>query len=433
MKSTINLNSINSSLSGLSESVKNANERSEKISDNIRDTNLAKKRSISMSAEFFAKRRDNQRRKEKEDLLEAGSVMGILKSSGKAIQRTTKGFLGRILDFVGTIILGWAILNFPKIIKMAQDLIKRMQKYFGILTTFVNDVAMMFTDFGNKIQEVATSFLPFNFESFRDKIQGFMLKIKNAFDQLVLNSIKTIKVFSDKSERELAQELGLLDLYDSLNNGEPLPDSSEDSSGDSSGEKTDEDEDLLSQDDLIKQGIEQLKILRGGELTKNDKRQTKGKTNQEIHDYLISGEKLILMRSKLNGTIQYMPLQAYLDENTLTGNKLDEFLEPVPSSYFSSEASSFSEDDMSDADIKKLIELEDKGIYGDDAMDIIEGRKKLVDFQLPKKENNITIDVPVETGNNRVNFQEMDKYTNKYNDVTIDDFRSKAYRELSGP
>ena len=66
MKSTINLNSINRSLSGLSESVKNANERSEKISDNIRDRNLAKKKSISMSAEFFAKRRDNQRRKEKE-------------------------------------------------------------------------------------------------------------------------------------------------------------------------------------------------------------------------------------------------------------------------------------------------------------------------------------------------------------------------------
>ena len=424
MKSTINLNSINRSLSGLSESVKNANERSEKISDNIRDRNLAKKKSISMSAEFFAKRRDNQRRKEKEDLLEAGSVMGILKSSGKAIQRTTKGFLGRILDFVGTIILGWAILNLPKIIKIAQDLIKRMQKYFGILTSFVNDVATMFTDFGNKIQEVATSLLPFNFESFRDKIQGFMNKIKNAFDQLVLNSIKTIKVFSDKSERELAQELGLLDLYDRLNNNEPLPDSSEDSSE----EKTDDDEDTetLSQDDLIKQGIEQLKILRGGELTKNDKRQTKGKTNQEIHDYLISGEKLILMRSKVNGTIQYMPLQAYLDENTLTGNKLDEFLEPVPSNYFSSEASSFSE--VSEEEAKTIIENENKGIYDGDVN--FEGKKDIVDFKPPEKNNTISIDVPVETGSKGLNIQEMDKYSPKYNDVTIDDFRSKAYHEL---
>ena len=41
-----------------------------------------------------------------------------------------------------------------------------------------------------------------------------MNKIRNAFDQLVLNTIKTVRVFSDKSERELAEELGLLELYD---------------------------------------------------------------------------------------------------------------------------------------------------------------------------------------------------------------------------
>ena len=429
IKSTINLNSIKRSLSGLSESVKNANERSEKISDNIRDRNLAKKKSISMSAEFFAKRRDNQRRKEKEDLLEAGSVMGILKSSGKAIQRTTKGFLGRILDFVGTIILGWAILNLPKIIKIAQDLIKRMQKYFGILTSFVNDVATMFTDFGNRIKQVSEEILQFNFIPFKDKIEGFMNKIKNAFDQLVLNSIKTIKVFSDKSERELAEELGLLNLYDKLNQGEPLPEA-DNLDKDPSNEKDDDDDtENISQDDLIKQGIEQLKIFRGGELTKNDKRKIKGKSNQEIHDYLIEGEKLILMRSKLNGTIQYMLLKDYLSENTLTGNRLDEYLEPVPRNYFSLEAPTFSE--VSEEEAKTIIENENKGIYDGDVN--FEGKKNIVDFKPPEKNNTINIDVPVETGNKSLNLQEMSKYSPKYNDITIDDFRSKAYRELSGP
>ena len=45
-----------------------------------------------MSADFFAKRRDNQRRREKEDLLEAGSVMGILKSGGKQFKEQQKDF-----------------------------------------------------------------------------------------------------------------------------------------------------------------------------------------------------------------------------------------------------------------------------------------------------------------------------------------------------
>ena len=431
MRSTLNLNNIRRSLSGLSDSVKGALKRSEQISDSIKDRNLAKKESISMSAEFFAKRRDNLRRKEKEDMLEAGSVMGILRSSGKAIQRTTKGFLGRILDFVGTIILGWAILNLPKIIKIAQDLIKRMQLYFGILSNFVNNVASLFTSFGNNIKEVGQQILQFNFLPFKDQIQGFMTKIRNAFDQLVLNTIKTVKVFSDKTERELAEELGLLNLYDKLNNNEPLPEP-EDVDKDTSKEEEDgDDTDMISQDELIKQGIEQLKIFRGGELTKTDERKIKGKSNQEIHDYLIEGEKLILMRSKVNGTIQYMLLKDYLAENTLTGNRLDEYLEPVPRNYYSLEASTFSDDGVSDENIKRLMELEDKGIYGDDAMDIIEGRKKLIDFQLPEQNNDINIDVPIEVNKSGFNFMGTEN-GNKYEEApSMDNFKSNAYQRLN--
>ena len=430
MRSTLNLNNIRRSLSGLSDSVKGALKRSEQISDSIKDRNLAKKESISMSAEFFAKRRDNLRRKEKEDMLEAGSVMGILRSSGKAIQRTTKGFLGRILDFVGTIILGWAILNLPKIIKIAQDLIKRMQLYFGILSNFVNNVASLFTSFGNNIKEVGQQILQFNFLPFKDQIEGFMTKIRNAFDQLVLNTIKTVKLFSDKTERELAEELGLLNLYDKLNNNEPLPEP-EDVGKDTSKEEDGDDTENISQDDLIKQGIEQLKIFRGGELTKTDERKIKGKSNQEIHDYLIEGEKLILMRSKVNGTIQYMLLKDYLAENTLTGNRLDEYLEPVPRNYYSLEASTFSDDGMSDETIKRLMELEDKGIYGDDALDIIEGRKKLIDFQLPAGDNTINIDVPIEVNKSGFNFMGTEN-GNKYEEAqSMDNFKSNAYQRLN--
>ena len=431
MRSTLNLNSIKRSLSGLSDSVKGAIKRSEQISDSIKDRNLAKKESISMSAEFFAKRRDNLRRKEKEDMLEAGSVMGILRSSGKAIQRTTKGFLGRILDFVGTIILGWAILNLPKIIKIAQDLIKRMQLYFGILSNFVNNVASLFTSFGNNIKEVGQQILQFNFLPFKNQIESFMTKIRNAFDQLVLNTIKTVKVFSDKTERELAEELGLLNLYDKLNNNEPLPEP-EDVGKDTSKEEEDgDDTENISQDDLIKQGIEQLKIFRGGELTKTDERKIKGKSNQEIHDYLIEGEKLILMRSKVNGTIQYMLLKDYLAENTLTGNRLDEYLEPVPRNYYSLEASTFSDDGMSDENIKRLMELEDIGIYGDDAMDVIEGRKKIIDFQLPEQNNDINIDVPIEVNKSGFNFMGTEN-GNKYEEAqSMDNFKSNAYQRLN--
>ena len=130
MRSIINLDSINKSLSGLTESIKNAQKQSDQISDNVEKRNKVKRDGLTMSSKLFARRRDNNRRREKEDLLEAGGVLGALKASGKVIRRNTKGFLGRILDFVGTIIIGWSILNFPKIIKLAQGVMSRLRKFF---------------------------------------------------------------------------------------------------------------------------------------------------------------------------------------------------------------------------------------------------------------------------------------------------------------
>ena len=92
MRSIINLDSINKSLSGLTESIKNAQKQSNQISDNVEKRNKVKRDGLTMSSKLFARRRDNMRRREKEDLLEAGGVLGALKASGKIIKRTTKGF-----------------------------------------------------------------------------------------------------------------------------------------------------------------------------------------------------------------------------------------------------------------------------------------------------------------------------------------------------
>ncbi len=127
MRSTINLDSINKSLSGLTESIKGAQKQSEQISENVQKRNREKREGLSMSSKLFARRRDNQRRREKEDLLEASGVMSSLRARRRMIQRTTKGFLGRILDFLATVLIGWTIMNLPKIIKLAEGVMKRLK------------------------------------------------------------------------------------------------------------------------------------------------------------------------------------------------------------------------------------------------------------------------------------------------------------------
>ena len=407
MRSIINLNNINRSLSSLGRSVQGAIKRTENISDNIKKRNLDKKESISMSKEFFAKRKDLQRRREKEELLEAGGVLGILRSSQRSIRKTTKGFLGRILEFVGKLILGWAILNLPKIIKITQDVIKRMQKYFSILTKFVTDIATLFTDFGSKITEIATTLLPFDFEQFNDKVKTFMSKIRNAFDQLVLNTIKTVKVLTDKSERQLAYDIGLGELYDRMNNKQN--DNQQEDGAQEGGEEEGGDEDVQIDekeeiDRLIQGGIEALKEKRGGELTKVDKRKIQGKEPLEIYRYLLDQE-IGLYINERDGVMGFMSLEAY---NTIVKNnpKLLDFLKPVPVSdnpfdMSEYEASGFS-DDSSIFDNLRERYYDFEG----EMSDKIESIKDMFNFNDPKREkvNNIEIEVPIEGRNSEFDF-----------------------------
>ena len=437
MRSIINLNNINRSLSSLGRSVQGAIKRTENISENVKKRNLEKKEFISMSKEFFAKRRDLQRRREKEELLEASSIVGILKSSGRSIRKKTKGFLGRILEFIGKLILGWAILNLPKIIKISQDVIKRMQKYFAVLTKFVNDVALLFTDFRNKITEIATTLLPFDFEKFNNNVKTFMNKIRNAFDQLVLNTIKTVKVLTDKSERQLAYDVGLGELYDRMNNTQDNQQQDSEQEGGEGNESGNKIEQLVDEQDeidkVIQQGVDVLRQLRDGELTKNDKKNIEGKEPLEIYRYLLD-QKIGLFYNEKDGILGFMPVDEYkviINRNP----KAADYFKPVPVSdnpfdMSEYEASGFS-DDSSIFDNLRERYYDFEGEMSDN----FNSMKNLFDFSDPKKGkvNNIEIEVPIDGGTSEFNFSGSNFGLNLNTDTKYDvgNFKNKALQEIN--
>ena len=437
MRSIINLNNINRSLSSLGRSVQGAIKRTENISENVKKRNLEKKEFISMSKEFFAKRRDLQRRREKEELLEASSIVGILKSSGRSIRKKTKGFLGRILEFIGKLILGWAILNLPKIIKISQDVIKRMQKYFAVLTKFVNDVALLFTDFRNKITEIATTLLPFDFEKFNNNVKTFMNKIRNAFDQLVLNTIKTVKVLTDKSERQLAYDVGLGELYDRMNNTQDNQQQDNEQEGGEGNESGNKIEQLVDEQDeidkVIQQGVDVLRQLRDGELTKVDKKNIEGKEPLEIYRYLLD-QKIGLFYNEKDGILGFMPVDEYkviINRNP----KAADYFKPVPVSdnpfdMSEYEASGFS-DDSSIFDNLRERYYDFEG----EMSDKFDSMKNLFDFSDPKKGkvNNIEIEVPIEGGNSEFNFSGSNFGLNLNTNTKYDvgNFKNKALQEIN--
>ena len=412
MRSIINLDSINKSLSGLTESIKSAQKQSNQISDNVEKRNKVKRDGLAMSSKLFARRRDNNRRREKEDLLEASGVLGAMKASGKVIRRTSKGFLGRILDFVGTIIIGWSILNFPKIIKLAQGVMNRLKKFFGILNKFVNGLSLFFTELGSRFGEIAELLTRINFEPFLNQVKNFMKRVTDSFTKITVNTMRTIKKFVGRSEREIAYDIGIGELYDKLKQGQlPTPDGEpkEDGGGDENQSEGD-DEGVSEQylEELIKQGLEVFKQQTGGEITARQKELLENKEFAKLDEILRtrSGryEGSVLLQNTRNGEIYYMAMNDFLRLNQQLaengvfpiGEQYDQtidnpFLNP-PINMDDIEAGAFSEITPGDIMRERMIDFT---ANVEDRLEKI--KSKLFDFTPPNKrvkEIRIPIEVP---------------------------------------
>ena len=190
-KSSISIRSIGDSLQSFSDGLVAARRNSDETIKTIRQRNIFKRNSIRNDNKYFRQRQENIKRKAREDELEASSVQGVPKTQGNILAKSTRGFLGRMLDFIGILIIGWAITNLPKIINAIQGLIKRISSVTGILSLFVDGIKFVLTGIGTAIQGAISNLLRFDF-----------LKTKTDVEQ-GLEGAKTW-LFQARSELELA-------------------------------------------------------------------------------------------------------------------------------------------------------------------------------------------------------------------------------------
>ena len=151
LKSSISINSIRNSVSNFTKGLISSRETASEIVKKTNENNKFKRTLIGKDNSFFAKRRENARRRQREDELEASTVQGTTKRQGNVVSRSTKGFLGRILDFFGIVLIGWFVNTLPSILKSIQGLIKRIQGVISILTNFMNSIGDFLISIGQGI------------------------------------------------------------------------------------------------------------------------------------------------------------------------------------------------------------------------------------------------------------------------------------------
>ena len=178
--------SIRSSLSSFGKGLRSANESSRGIVKTVNEGNVAKRKSIFERSKLFLKRRQAVLRREQEDLVEATKVSSFVnRSPAKKIASSTKGFLGRIMDFLGTIVVGWILLNLPKIIKGVEALIEKIQAVTRVLQEWYNKVVSWFTNFNATLTQKLQELNLINFDDDQKSIENDANAGNTALDNII--------------------------------------------------------------------------------------------------------------------------------------------------------------------------------------------------------------------------------------------------------
>ena len=206
--SSLNLSKVNKAVTGITETVRKSKLLIDDISEKVGKTNERIKTKISDSAKLFQRRQQAVRRKVREDLIEASGIGGAMRRVNKIVSTSTRGFLGRILDFVGTILVGWAIVNIPKIIKLAENLFKRLNKFFKIITGFTDGLVEFFTKFTADLSAIGASLTQIDFSNIGDQMTNIVTRLQKAFKRMENGFIREVLGFSKMSDEDLIKSFG---------------------------------------------------------------------------------------------------------------------------------------------------------------------------------------------------------------------------------
>ena len=219
LKSSISLNSMRDSIAKFNKGLKSAQKNAFEIVKRTKESNAFKRTLIASDNNFFRKRQENVRRKDREDEIEAVSLSGAVKQKGTILAKSTRGFLGRLLDFVGILLVGWAVTNLPKIIAALSGLIKLIRSVTRVLGFFINAIKDIVVGIGTVISEALSKIPFFDYEKNKKGIQENLDRSSSGLlklDQQLVQSGNEFTEFGEEVEAQLENEIALAENEGSI-------------------------------------------------------------------------------------------------------------------------------------------------------------------------------------------------------------------------
>ena len=205
LKSGDSLEGIKKSINAFGASLRAANNTSSVIIREFNESNRDRKNAILKKRDLFEKRREAVRKREREDIVEAGKVEGIFRRTGKVIGSSTKGFLGRVMDYLGTVLVGWMVTSLPLIVEKVEELSGRVQQTTGVLKDWFNNTVSFFGGFFSGLGSIYNTLTIFDVDALKNSTDKSTEGLFNGVDALIKDFNRTIQAISDF---DLSEALG---------------------------------------------------------------------------------------------------------------------------------------------------------------------------------------------------------------------------------
>jgi len=197
LRSSINIKSISRSVSSFSTGFIKSQAIATDIQKQTEDDKEYKSTLIRSDDSYFRKRQENIKRKDREDEIEASTVGGAIRRTGSVVSKSTRGFLGRILDFMGVMFVGWILTTLPSLNKSILGFIKRASVLVGALSVLVdNTVDSLFrlgVDLGNSDDAIKQIDLSEDERFMKEELDS----TENSFRKLTTDVFRTMESFND--------------------------------------------------------------------------------------------------------------------------------------------------------------------------------------------------------------------------------------------
>ena len=164
--------------------------KSKKVAGNVKKA-VIKKRKINketlLSKDRAEKKKlERDKRKQEEELLEKRNNKEKRPNPSK-IMKKGGGVLQKIISFISTVLVGWIVVNLPKIIESIKGVIKKIKDIYDKIVGFFTSFGGFFSGIKDIVGSTLNSLKNLDFSTIGENIKEKLGGLKNAFENMIAN------------------------------------------------------------------------------------------------------------------------------------------------------------------------------------------------------------------------------------------------------